>query len=87
MHNPWLAAPWLAAALLGSIAAGGGAQAQTVVNNWPTDVPCADLTNNGDGTYTLTQDVVVGNDASNVMAAGNTFSTTDEYHVWAVNCP
>jgi uncharacterized membrane protein YdcZ (DUF606 family) len=76
-----------AAALVAGIAVVASAQAQVSVTNWPGDVPCSALTNNGDGTYTLNQDVQIGSDTTDVISSGNTFATTDEYHVWTVNCP
>jgi uncharacterized membrane protein YdcZ (DUF606 family) len=75
------------AALIGGIAFVCQAQAQISVTSWPGDVPCSALTNNGDGTYTLNQAVTIGDDTTDVIAAGNIFPTTDEYNVWAVNCP
>jgi len=57
------------------------------VNKWPDDVPCSALTNNNDGTYTLQQNVVFGSDdQAYTITAGNVFSTTDEYKVWADKC-
>jgi hypothetical protein len=79
---------WAVATLCGGIAAFSAAQAQTAiqVTNWPGDVPCSALQLNLDGSYTLTQAVIVGNDTSYPMGAGNIFPTNGEYQVWKTKC-
>jgi hypothetical protein len=79
---------WAVAILCGGFAAFSAAQAQTVlqVNNWPGDVPCSALQLNPDGSFTLTQAVIVGNDTDYPMSAGNTFPTNGEYQVWITKC-
>ena len=75
------------ATLCFGIAAVGATQAAALsVNKWPDDVPCSALQKNDDDTFTLLEAVVMGNDTDYPMAAGNTFPTDGEYHVWAVNC-
>lgn len=75
------------AALFGGIAVLNSAQAQQIViDTWPSDVPCSILSQNPDGSFTLTQTVQVGDDPTDTIGAGNTFQTTDEYSVWTANC-
>jgi hypothetical protein len=78
---------WAVATLCGGIATFSSAQADDLrVTRWPDDVPCSALQKNNDGTFTLLRPVIMGDDADYPMAAGNTFPTDGEYHVWADNC-
>jgi hypothetical protein len=79
---------WAVATLCSGIATFSSAQAadELSVNKWPDEVPCSALQKNDDGTYTLLRPVIVGGDTDYPMTAGNTFGTTAEYHIWAVNC-
>jgi len=62
----------------------GAAQAAVEVTRWPDDVPCSAIVKNEDGSYTLTSPVTLSN--GEIVPAGTTYSTDDEYHVWVTKC-
>lgn len=62
----------------------GTARADVQVTLWPADVPCNAISKNPDGSYTLISPVTLVN--GDVIPAGTTFQTTDEYSVWVDKC-